>query len=168
MATIVEPGTTPPPTPPTTQRSAVQSQGSSVLKAFAGCMPKEEIGAQRFLKVCPDVDQSAGPTMDQSTSQQQPHARSSPPCSSPPCSQDNPHADGRGVVIAIFDTGVNPAAQGLQTTPQGEPKILDVIDCTGSGDVRMGPPVNAGENHTLTTASGRVLQLNADWVNPTG
>lgn len=32
----------------------------------------------------------------------------------------------------------------------------------------MGKAVNAGEDHTLTTASGRVLKVNPDWVNPTG
>ncbi len=49
---MVEPNTVAPETPTTTtstQRNP--STPDSVLKAFAGCMPKQEIGAQRFLKV---------------------------------------------------------------------------------------------------------------------
>jgi len=49
----------------------------------------------------------------------------------------NPKADGRGVVIAVLDTGVDPSIPGLTHTPDGEVKVIDVQDFTGDGDVEL-------------------------------
>jgi tripeptidyl-peptidase-2 len=92
--------------------------------------------------------------------------------------------DGRGVTVAIFDTGVDPGAVGLQTTPDGRPKVVDLVDATGSGDVDMSRVVEAtivndssnAELHGLRQIaglSGRQVVLGDDkknpaWSNPSG
>ncbi|KAF5457840.1 hypothetical protein F2P56_021917 [Juglans regia] len=80
----------------------------------------------------------------------------------------HPDYDGRGVLIAIFDSGVDPAAAGLQVTSDGKPKILDVLDCTGSGDVDTSKVVKADVDGCIRGASGTTLVVNSSWKNPSG
>ncbi|TQD86599.1 hypothetical protein C1H46_027865 [Malus baccata] len=100
----------------------------------------------------------------------------------------HPNYDGRGALIAIFDTGVDPAASGLQVTSDGKPKILDVLDCTGSGDVDTSRIVKADDDGCIRGASailspgfkiamcgfnakfhtGASLFVNSSWKNPSG
>lgn len=49
--------------------------------------------------------------------------------------QANPSWDGRGVVIAVLDTGVDIGAKGLETTSTGEPKVIEARDFTGEAVV---------------------------------
>ncbi|WZY85249.1 hypothetical protein YC2023_031633 [Brassica napus] len=80
----------------------------------------------------------------------------------------HPEYDGRGVVIAIFDSGFDPSAAGLHVTSDGKPKVLDVIDCTGSGDIDTSTVVKANEDGLIRGASGAPLVVNSSWKNPTG
>ncbi|XWS50506.1 hypothetical protein CRYUN_Cryun12cG0092700 [Craigia yunnanensis] len=81
----------------------------------------------------------------------------------------HPYYDGRSVLIAIFDSGVDPAAACLQLTSDGKPKILDVIDCTGSGDVDTSKVVKVDEDGRFRGASGWAsLVVNSSWKNPSG
>lgn len=81
---------------------------------------------------------------------------------------ENPTYDGRGVVVAVFDTGVDPAAPGMAITTTGERKVLDIIDGTGAGDVDTTKIVELPEDGTLEGLSGLTLILPENVTNPSG
>lgn len=75
----------------------------------------------------------------------------------------NPNYDGRGIKVAIFDTGVCLGAEGLQTTSDGQKKIIDAVDTTGSGDVIT---ENLVKGRKFNLLSGRNIEIPETWKCP--
>ena len=68
---------------------------------------------------------------------------------------ERPVSDGRGVVIAVLDTGVDPSIPGLTRTPDGEVKVIDVQDFTGQGDIKL-------HRVRLDAPSGKIVHYDED------
>lgn len=56
-----------------------------------------------------------------------------------------PRHDGRGVLIAILDSGIDPAVAGLDSTTDGKPKLLDLRDFSGEGRIPLAPATVRGD-----------------------
>ena len=52
----------------------------------------------------------------------------------------HPTWDGRGTVIAILDTGVDPGAPGLERTSAGEVKVIETRDFSGESILELDAP----------------------------
>nr|CDS25820.1 tripeptidyl peptidase 2 [Hymenolepis microstoma] len=78
--------------------------------------------------------------------------------------KSNPTYDGRGVTIAIWDTGIDPTSRGLQVTSEGKPKIIDMIDASGSGDVPMIWNFKITDStRSFFTPTGRFVTIPSSW-----
>ncbi|MDP4288265.1 MAG: S8 family serine peptidase [Bacteroidota bacterium] len=71
---------------------------------------------------------------------------------------EHPTYDGRGVIIFIFDTGVDPGVAGLLTTSEGTHKVIDVHDFSGTGDVSFEEAIREGDVLRHGSASGVNVQ----------
>ncbi|KAI8610768.1 hypothetical protein BC830DRAFT_1144258 [Chytriomyces sp. MP71] len=78
----------------------------------------------------------------------------------------HPEHDGRGTVIAVLDTGVDPAALGMQTASTGGRKVIRLVDCSGGGDVDMSAVAKPTPENTLAGISGLTLRIPAAWPKP--
>ncbi|KAJ3251446.1 tripeptidyl-peptidase II Tpp2 [Chytriomyces hyalinus] len=78
----------------------------------------------------------------------------------------NPQFDGRTVVVAVLDTGVDPGAPGMQSTSTGEVKLLDLVDCSGAGTVKMGTTAKKSDSGVVMGLSGRSLRIPEHWPVP--
>ena len=75
----------------------------------------------------------------------------------------SPARDGRGVLIAILDSGIDPSVPGLDSTSDGKPKLVELRDFSGEGriplalirgvrdSIRFGPRVLHGISTITTT-----------------
>lgn len=66
----------------------------------------------------------------------------------------HPSYDGRGVLIAILDSGIDPGIPGLGLTTTGERKILDLRDFSGEGAVAL----------SAVTPDGDRVQVGNRWL----
>ncbi len=72
--------------------------------------------------------------------------------------REHPTYDGRGVIVLIFDTGVDPGVPGLLTTSEGHRKVIDVRDFTGTGDVPFAEAIRDGDVLRLNQGSSILLK----------
>ncbi|HET7469271.1 MAG TPA: S8 family serine peptidase, partial [Gemmatimonadales bacterium] len=70
----------------------------------------------------------------------------------------HPEYDGRGVLIGILDTGIDPAIPGLLTTSTGSPKVLDVRNFSAEGKVPL----------SRITPVGDSVQIDGRWLRGFG
>ncbi|MGH7675617.1 MAG: S8 family serine peptidase, partial [Gemmatimonadales bacterium] len=68
----------------------------------------------------------------------------------------HPTYDGRGVLIAILDSGIDPGVAGLITTTTGVPKLVDVRDFSREGRVAL-TAVAPAPDGTVMVAGRRLL-----------
>eukprot|EP01080_Neovahlkampfia_damariscottae_P002483 gene2483-3192_t len=81
--------------------------------------------------------------------------------------KENPKWNGKDVIVGVFDTGVGLGVEGLEKTVDGKVKIIDIVDTTGSGDVKTSKVVEASEDGKLALLSGRTIEIPKKWKNST-
>ncbi len=69
---------------------------------------------------------------------------------------DHPTYDGRGVVVLIFDTGVDMSIPGLGKTSTGEQKVIDAIDFSNSNVIHFVPATAQGSGADRTASAAGI------------
>ena len=75
---------------------------------------------------------------------------------------------GENIIVAVLDTGIDPGVPGLKTTNIKSPKIIDLIDCTGAGDIDISAErkiISDGNIHQIKCSSGITRSLPKEWDN---
>lgn len=81
--------------------------------------------------------------------------------------QAMPLADGRGVLIAILDTGIDPGIPGLGVTSDGRPKVLDLRDFSEEGRITLASLAPQGDTVIVEgVALGGIQQVAARTTGP--
>uniref|UniRef100_A0A914P6H9 Peptidase S8/S53 domain-containing protein n=1 Tax=Panagrolaimus davidi TaxID=227884 RepID=A0A914P6H9_9BILA len=80
--------------------------------------------------------------------------------------QRYPKYDGRGILIAIIDGGIDVCLEGMQKTSTGLPKIVDCFDFSGTNVVDTSMVRKTSENNTLLLLSGKEIMVPKNWKNP--
>ena len=78
----------------------------------------------------------------------------------------HPTYDGRGVIIAILDSGIDAGVAGLIGTSTGGPKLLDLRDFSGEGRIELTPVAPEADgrvrvNGALLAGAARIGRLTA-------
>lgn len=69
--------------------------------------------------------------------------------------EKHPEYNGKGILVGVLDTGVDLGLEGLRICPDGKPKIIDIVDATGAGDVLCSKLVKPLSSSEVTLLSGR-------------
>jgi hypothetical protein len=56
----------------------------------------------------------------------------------------------------------------VQETSDGRPKCVDVVDCSGSGDIDTSTCAKADSSGVLKGLHGKSLTVHPEWANPSG
>ncbi|MBI4503272.1 MAG: S8 family serine peptidase [Gemmatimonadetes bacterium] len=66
-----------------------------------------------------------------------------------------PTFDGRGVIIGVLDSGMDPGLSGFRTTTTNQPKLLDLRDFSGEGNISL-QPVSPSPTGSITVGTHRL------------
>ncbi len=78
----------------------------------------------------------------------------------------HPEWDGRGVVVAVLDTGVDMSVEGLLKTSTGTVKVVEARDFSGQGIVHLKKPSVANENGENVLKTGDGVVRGQDKLDP--
>ncbi len=116
------------------------------LAAALGCahpsQPAIKPNIDPGLHPMPDTSQSVTTPLEPAIPPEEAFLEGAMPLAStgiPAFLHDHPDYDGRGVLIGILDSGIDPGVPGLGLTTTGERKILDLRDFSREGAVALQP-----------------------------